>query len=77
MSLCLCSVKGERVYTALSAVCHCCQMSLCLCSVKGERVYTALSAVWHCCQMNQTLLKAVAMLPDDSDIDEGCCYVAR
>ena len=33
-----------------------------------------------CCYvawMNQTLLKDVAMLPDDSDIAEGCCYVAR
>ena len=31
-----------------------------------------------CCYvawMNQTLLKDVAMLPDDSDVAEGCCYV--
>ena len=31
-----------------------------------------------CCYvagMNQTLMKDIAMLPDDSDIAEGCCYV--
>ena len=27
VSLCLCSVKGERVYTPLSIVCRCCQTS--------------------------------------------------